>query len=401
MLPKDWRRIRLESIAEVRTGLAKGKTSLKNPVELPYLRVANVQDGHLNLEEIKAIWVERDQIDRYRLRRGDVLMTEGGDFDKLGRGDVWREQIPLCLHQNHVFVVRPNQERLAPDFLAALAASEYGRNYFLSCAKRSTNLASINATQLNAFPVLLPSLEEQHGIASVLAVWGAAIATTERLLANSQAQKYNLMRALLAPQRKDASWRTYRLGSLFSERAESHREELPLLSITREGGVIPRNDVGRKDTSNEDKSKYLRICPGDIGYNTMRMWQGVSALSTLEGIVSPAYTIVTPNEKIDGRYAAYLFKLPSMIFTFYRHSQGLVSDTWSLKFNHFKKISVSIPSREEQDRIVRILSAADEVITVLSAQIERLRAEKSALMQQLLTGKRRVRLPAPTEAASA
>lgn len=401
MLPKGWQRIRLEDIADVRTGLAKGKTGLKDPVELPYLRVANVQDGHLNLAEIKTILVERDQIDRYRLRRGDVLMTEGGDFDKLGRGDVWREQIPLCLHQNHVFVVRPDQDRLDPGFLAAMAASEHGRNYFLSCAKRSTNLASINATQLNAFPVLLPSLEEQREIAAALAVWDAAIATTECLLANSQTQKRSLMQALLSPQHGGVDWKTHRLGLLFRERVEPQRDDLPLLSITREDGVIPRTDVGRKDTSNEDKSKYLRICPGDIGYNTMRMWQGVSALSSLEGIVSPAYTIVTPNEKIDGRYAAYLFKLPSMIFTFYRHSQGLVSDTWSLKFDHFKKISVSIPNRKEQERIVRILSAADEVITSLSAQIEHLRTEKSALMQQLLTGKRRTRLSATAEAAFA
>lgn len=401
MLPKGWQRIRLEDIADVRTGLAKGKTGLKDPVELPYLRVANVQDGHLNLAEIKTILVERDQIDRYRLRRGDVLMTEGGDFDKLGRGDVWREQIPLCLHQNHVFVVRPDQDRLDPGFLAAMAASEHGRNYFLSCAKRSTNLASINATQLNAFPVLLPSLEEQREIAAALAVWDAAIATTECLLANSQTQKRSLMQALLSPQHGGVDWKTHRLGLLFRERVEPQRDDLPLLSITREDGVIPRTDVGRKDTSNEDKSKYLRICPGDIGYNTMRMWQGVSALSSLEGIVSPAYTIVTPNEKIDGRYAAYLFKLPSMVFTFYRHSQGLVSDTWSLKFDHFKKISVSIPNRKEQERIVRILSAADEVITSLSAQIEHLRTEKSALMQQLLTGKRRMRLSATAEAAFA
>lgn len=100
----------------------------------------------------------------------------------------------------------------------------------------------------------------------------------------------------------------------------------------------------------------------------MRMWQGISALSSLEGIVSPAYTIVVPNEKIDARYAAYLFKLESAIFTFYRHSQGMVSDTLSLKFAHFKKITVSIPDRTEQERIVGILTATDDIIYALERQ---------------------------------
>src|SRR5690606_4567437 len=101
------KRLPLHEVAEVRTGLAKGKANLKDPVELPYLRVANVQDGHIDLTQVKFILVERSQIERYSLRTGDILMTEGGDFDKLGRGDVWQGQIPVCLHQNHVFAVRP------------------------------------------------------------------------------------------------------------------------------------------------------------------------------------------------------------------------------------------------------------------------------------------------------
>lgn len=397
-LPEGWKRLPLHEVAEVRTGLAKGKANLKDPVELPYLRVANVQDGHIDLTQVKSILVERSQIERYSLRTGDILMTEGGDFDKLGRGDVWQGQIPVCLHQNHVFAVRPDPCLLNSAFLAALAASEYGRTYFLSCAKRSTNLASINSSQLKQFPVLMPGLAEQGKISEVLSSWDMAIAIAERLLANNQVQKIALMRELFAPPKNRVGWKNYRLGEIFRERVETRREDLPLLSITRDEGVIVRDSVGRKDTSNEDKSKYLRICPGDIGYNTMRMWQGVSALSSLEGIVSPAYTIVVPNEKIDASFAAYLFKLERLVFVFYRHSQGLVSDTWSLKFDHFKKISVCIPERSEQERIVRILSAADELIASQRVQVEKLRDEKAALMQQLLTGRRRVSLVAPAEA---
>lgn len=156
MLPKGWSRRPLHEVADVRTGVAKGKTGLIDPVELPYLRVANVQDSFINLSEVKTIEVERHQIDRYSLKAGDILMTEGGDFDKLGRGAVWNGTLDPCLHQNHVFAVRAKRELVNPLFLSALSGSEYGRTYFLSCAKRSTNLASINSSQLKAFPVLLP-----------------------------------------------------------------------------------------------------------------------------------------------------------------------------------------------------------------------------------------------------
>jgi type I restriction enzyme S subunit len=192
-----WPTVSLHEVAEVRTGVAKGKKGLKKPVTFPYLRVANVQDGRVDLSEIKTIDVEAAQVERYALRAGDVLMTEGGDFDKLGRGDVWKAQISPCLHQNHVFAVRPDAKRLNPYYLAALAASDHGRQYFLSCAKRTTNLASINSTQLKAFPVLLPSLDEQAHIADVMSAVSAKIGVLEAKQRQHYAIKRGLMQKLL------------------------------------------------------------------------------------------------------------------------------------------------------------------------------------------------------------
>ncbi|NTX22923.1 restriction endonuclease subunit S [Burkholderia cepacia] len=194
---EDWLVVPLREVAEVRTGVAKGKKGLKEPIELPYLRVANVQDGHIDLSEVKTIAVEASQVERYALRSGDVLMTEGGDFDKLGRGDVWEGQIFPCLHQNHVFAVRPDPEKLNSYFLAALAASDYGKQYFLSCAKRTTNLASINSSQLKAFPVLLPPLEIQKEISEVVDAANAKAAVLESRQAALQNLKRGLMQKLL------------------------------------------------------------------------------------------------------------------------------------------------------------------------------------------------------------
>jgi type I restriction enzyme S subunit len=170
LAPKSWDETPLDACATVQTGATKGrKFADAETVEVPYLRVANVQDGRLDLTEMKEIRIRRSEIERYRLQTGDVVLTEGGDFDKLGRGFIWRGEFELCVHQNHVFAVRPNRERLLPEFFAYLAQSAYGKAYFLKVAHKTTNLACINSTKLKAFPVLMPpTLEEQQEIAAIL-----------------------------------------------------------------------------------------------------------------------------------------------------------------------------------------------------------------------------------------
>jgi len=185
-------------------------------------------------------------------------------------------------------------------------------------------------------------------------------------------------------------WRERYLGELFAERAETGRPDLPLLSITGDRGVIPRERVDRRENSNTDRSKYLRIAPGDIGYNTMRMWQGMSALSTMEGIVSPAYTICVPGPDIHGPFAAHLFKLPSMIHLFHRYSQGLVKDTLSLKFPQFGKIRVTIPEIEEQRAIANVLSDVNREIELLNRLRDALNRRRGGVAALLLTGKLRL-----------
>lgn len=168
-VPESWGEQPLSAVAEVQTGAAKGrKFEDADAIEVPYLRVANVQDGHLDLTEMKSLRIRKSEIARYRLRNNDVVLTEGGDFDKLGRGFIWRDELPLCIHQNHVFAVRTNANVLLPDFFAYLAQSPYGKAYFLQVAHKTTNLACINSTKLKAFPVLVPEPAEQRGIVEIL-----------------------------------------------------------------------------------------------------------------------------------------------------------------------------------------------------------------------------------------
>lgn len=161
-IPEHWEVLPLKALSTVQSGITLGKQYLgQKLVEFPYLRVANVQEGHVNLSEIKTIEVPVEEATRSRLQKGDVLMTEGGDPDKLGRGCVWEGQISPCLHQNHIFAVRPNISRLKPYYLGILLSSQYSKEYFLRTGKQTTNLASTNKTTIGQFPIPLPKIEEQ------------------------------------------------------------------------------------------------------------------------------------------------------------------------------------------------------------------------------------------------
>jgi type I restriction enzyme S subunit len=187
-VPDSWKVILLKDCAVVQTGIAKGrKLDGKDKLVLPYLRVANVQSGFLDLREIKTIPIQTKEKSRYLLQNGDVVLTEGGDFDKLGRGFIWKGEIEDCVHQNHIFAVRVDRTLLLPEFFAHLSQSPYGKKYFLSVAHKTTNLACINTTKLKAFPVLVPSIDEQGEIVQALDAMDAqasVIGRKKQLLSN-------------------------------------------------------------------------------------------------------------------------------------------------------------------------------------------------------------------------
>ena len=195
--------------------IAKNRSDILQPVSLPYLRVANVQDGFLDLREIKKITLEEQDVKRYLLRSGDVLFTEGGDFDKLGRGSIWKNEISPCLHQNHVFAVRCKKSLLLPFFLSAVASGPHGRKYFLLSSKQSTNLASINSTQLKKFPIPLPPLSEQIKITEILSTWDTATEQTRELIDAKKSLKKALMQQLLTGKKRlpgfEGDWKSYYL----------------------------------------------------------------------------------------------------------------------------------------------------------------------------------------------
>ena len=296
------------------------------------------------------------------------------------------------LHNQRLGLVQIEEPgRVCAQYLHFVFASSRLRKA-ISAESSGTKVKHTSPDRILALDVDLPPLSEQRKIAEILRTWDEAIEKLEALRRAKLRQYGALARRFFDPchpafQQRPDSWREFELGEVFRERTQPGEEGDALLSVTMSEGVIDRNNVGRKDTSNEDKSRYKLILPGDIGYNTMRMWQGVSGLSMLRGIVSPAYTIVTPdNRNIAAHYAAHLFKSRRVVFDFQRYSQGLTSDTWNLKFPAFSKIKVFLPPIEQQKKQAKLFDMLRQEITAVECQSKTLTRQKRGLMQKLLTG---------------
>ncbi len=201
----------MREAADIAAGITMGRKTFETDlVSVPYLRVANVQDGLLNLAVIKHVEVTRREIEKWQLQDGDLLLTEGGDLDKLGRGTCWREQLPLCIHQNHIFRLRFPSERYDPDFVSLQAASPYGKAYFFAHAKKTTGIASINQQVLGSFPLLSPPLPEQQRIAKELKTQLAAVEEARQAAQSQLKDSKRLIPALLSAtfdHLDDAEWR--------------------------------------------------------------------------------------------------------------------------------------------------------------------------------------------------
>ncbi len=180
------------------------------------------------------------------------------------------------------------------------------------------------------------------------------------------------------------AWEQRKLGECFKERRESMPEG-ELISVTISEGIKKFSELGRHDNSNEDKSKYKKVCVGDIAYNSMRMWQGASGYCPYEGIVSPAYTVLSPNtDVVDSKCMSYLFKRENMTHIFQINSQGITSDNWNLKYLALSEIEIKISkSIEEQQKIAECFKNIDNLITLHQRKLEKLKNIKKSLLEKM------------------
>ena len=185
--PKGWSEQRLDSLADIVSGITKGrKVKTDELYEVPYMAVSNVKDGYIDWTTVKTIMATAGEIDQYSLKPDDVLMTEGGDPDKLGRGAIIHEPPKDCIHQNHIFRVRLRQDILLSVFMVQYLQQQKAKRYFLGCAKQTTGIASINMKQLSALPVLVPPIRKQEEYASFVQQVDKSKAALQKALDEAQ-----------------------------------------------------------------------------------------------------------------------------------------------------------------------------------------------------------------------
>lgn len=383
IIPDSWEPKKLKDICEINPPRKK-----KEPAQTTFLGMSDVDDsGHIIAQHKMDIHQIKSGLTPFE--RGDILVAKITPCFENGKGANTKTlQTETGFGSTEFHVLRNKKDG---DFIFYHTISHSFRQKLEREMTGSAGQKRVQVDSLGNYVIPLPGRSERRSIVDILSVQDSIIVLKEKRLAEKQQQKKYIMQQLLTGKKRlsdfTVPWVATSLGNLFSERKETNCEKLQLLAITGTQGVIPRSELDLKDNSSEDKSKYLKIRIGDIGYNTMRMWQGVSAYSDYEGIVSPAYTILKPVADIDAKYFSYLFKLPETVFLFYRFSQGLVDDTRNLKYENFKKITVRYPSdRREQTAIAKVLSTADREIDLLRQDIDQEKQKKKALMQLLLTG---------------
>ena len=183
------------------------------------------------------------------------------------------------------------------------------------------------------------------------------------------------------------AWEQRKLGEVLKERTERAKGDEELLSVTIANGVIRQIDSEKRNTASEDRSNYKIVKKGDVPYNSMRMWQGAVGNSKYNGIVSPAYTILTPTPEANGKFFMELFKKKSTLQIFQRWSQGLTSDTWNLKYPILSSIQFAIPSVEEQEKIAEYFSSLDHLITLHQRKCDTLKELKKYMLQNMFPKK--------------
>ena len=395
--PPGWQRYRLGDATTITSGITLGRNLQgRNSRLVPYLRVANVKDGFLDLRQIKHTPATEEEIDACQLEPGDILLTEGGDLDKLGRGTYWEGQIPVCIHQNHIFRIRSDPAVFDPAFLAFQFGSPYGKAYFLRHAKQTTGIASINKTVLSNFPLYAPPLAAQRRIAKALRQELAEVAKAQLALQIEVASVDALTRGLLQSLfccAAEKSWPSRTIAETC--------DFLPAKSIALAGDAEVRAATSACLTEtgfNAAGVKAARMWSRDVQASLLRPGEVLIARSNTpelvgrasryagqpEGVVASDLTIrLWPKEQFDGGFLAlYLSYL--YIGGYWRDRAGGASGSMKkITRSQIETQQIQVPALSEQRKIAGHFQAAAIEITTLRQALEKQRSELALLPTKL------------------
>lgn len=306
-----------------------------------------------------------------------------------------------------VFMLKTYSEALVPKVYHSFKAKKDINPYFLevyfqtrkmdpqlrkyiSSSARMDGFLNITYSWFEQVRLFLPNIEEQNKLEKLFDILNKHIELQQRKLNDLNSMKSALLQDVFPNTQgikkiklSTQEWNLQKISSIFKERNQRNKNGM-LLSVSISKGVYPFSENDRKDNSSNDKSNYKEVKINDLAYNSMRMWQGAVGVSKYNGIVSPAYAVITPKKEENPNFYYYYFKNKRMLFNFRQHSQGLTSDTWNLKFPLFEKILIQVPSdREEEQRISSLFKQIDKSIKLSKIQIKKLTSIKQFLLQNM------------------
>lgn len=397
--PSHWTVHPLGDVAEIVSGVTLGRRLKGIPTRpVPYLRVANVKDGYLDLAEVYAIEATEAEIGKLRLRYGDLLLTEGGDRDKLGRGTFWRGEIDECLHQNHIFRVRFDPERFDPFFVSAQIGSPYGKAYFLAHAKQTTGIATINQKVLAAFPLMVPALPEQQRIAARLA---AAMEAVERARAAAEAQLQKgpaLHEAYLRAIFGDLAardGRTVSLGRVLRLRKEIvHPRDNPHGAATFVGLEHIESGTGVHTGGLAVEMADLtgrkpRFHKGDIVYGYLRPYLNKVWIAEFDGLCSVDQYVYDVDTKLAApEFVAWFMRSP--VYLALAPITTTPGQLPRIRTEEVASVQMPLPSLLEQQHTVKLLTAQMQQVKTLAnslrEQLEAVNKLPAAILRQAFAG---------------
>ena len=384
----DWEQRKLSGLCEnITVGIANSATHAYCDKGVVMFRNQNIKEN--TLDDSDSICINEEFEERYknkRLKENDILVARTG---YPGTACV----VPKKYENTQTFttlIARP-KACLNPYYASQYMNSESGKAYFTS-TQIGGGQKNSGAGILENFPMVLPpNMEEQIKIADYCCNLDHLITLHQRKLKNLNVLKKCVMQKLFSQKVRfkadDGSefpkWKEKRLGDVFTERTERSKGGETLLSVTIAQGIVRQSETDKRNTASENKSNYKIVKINDLAYNTMRMWQGAEGVSEYDGIVSPAYTVITALYGNNSYFFEILFKQTFMLQIFQRYSQGLTSDTWNLKFPTFSEIKCLVPCEDEQNKIVECVTVLDSVIEKQKATLAAWEELKKGLLQQM------------------
>ncbi|MBO2704540.1 restriction endonuclease subunit S [Lactiplantibacillus plantarum] len=357
-------------------------------MELPTLTISATQ-GWLNQKDRFSENIAGKEQKNYTLLKKGQLSYNHGNSKTAKYGAVFKLDIyteALVPRVYHSFTVKHNNSADFIEYLFATGSPNRELRKLVSSGARMDGLLNISFDAFFNINLQVPIATEQMKIAKFFRKTDNLIAANEDKLEQLKTLKKLMMQKIFSQEWRFKGftdpWEQRKLGELFNERKEKSSQG-ELLSVTINSGIVKFDTLDRKNNSSADKSNYRVVRYGDIAYNSMRMWQGASGLSMYNGIVSPAYTVITPRTNTDAGFMAVNFKRKSMIQVFQRNSQGLTSDTWNLKFPVLKNIRISIPKITEQQIITELFTVINNLIAANEDKLNQLKKLKKYLMQNM------------------